>query len=161
MPGPVPDGPDWSAIAALAESGVTLVIYMGVSHIDRIVGQLLRTLPASLPAAVVQHASSGGERTIAFTAQLSSVNFTETPSMVTRYTVCSEPSSGSGAVSSIERRPLAGHAGVASAVDETRDDRFGFTKPGSWPRELFRNGAPPIESHRTADLPGTQLKRSA
>ena len=55
-------GPDWRAIAALAESGVTLVIYMGVSHIDGIVGRLLRTLPASLPAAAVQHASSGGER---------------------------------------------------------------------------------------------------
>ena len=38
--------------------GVTLVIYMGVSHIDRIVGRLLATLPASLPAAIVQHAST-------------------------------------------------------------------------------------------------------
>ena len=55
-------GPDWKAIATLAASGVTLVVYMGVSQIGRIVGQLLETLPASLPAAVVQHASSGGER---------------------------------------------------------------------------------------------------
>ena len=60
-------GPDWSAIAALAASGVTLVIYMGVSNIDRIVGRLLCTLPASLPAAVVQHASSGGERRLVST----------------------------------------------------------------------------------------------
>ena len=60
-------GPDWGAIAALAASDVTLVIYMGVSHVDRIVGRLLCTLPASLPAAVVQHASSGGERRLVST----------------------------------------------------------------------------------------------
>ena len=55
-------GPDWRTIATLAASGVTLVIYMGVSRIDRIVGQLLETLPANLPAAIVQHASTGDER---------------------------------------------------------------------------------------------------
>ncbi len=55
-------GPDWDAIGTLAASGVTLVIYMGVSRIDRIVGRLLRTLPADLPAAIVQHASDGDER---------------------------------------------------------------------------------------------------
>ena len=55
-------GPDWRTIATLAASGVTLVIYMGVSRIDRIVGQLLETLPANLPAAIVQDASTGDER---------------------------------------------------------------------------------------------------
>ena len=55
-------GPDWDAIAAIAGTGVTLVIYMGMSRIDRIVGRLLETLPADLPAAVVQHASTGDER---------------------------------------------------------------------------------------------------
>ena len=60
-------GPDWSAIATLAAGGVTLVIYMGVSQIDRIVGRLLRALPANLPAAVVQHASSGSERRLVST----------------------------------------------------------------------------------------------
>ena len=60
-------GPDWDAIAAVAAGGVTLVIYMGVSHIDRIVGRLLATLPASLPAAVVQHASTRDERRLVST----------------------------------------------------------------------------------------------
>jgi uroporphyrin-III C-methyltransferase len=55
-------GPDWDVIAAIAATGVTLVIYMGVSCIDRIVGRLLQTLPANLPAAVVQNASTGEER---------------------------------------------------------------------------------------------------
>jgi uroporphyrin-III C-methyltransferase len=55
-------GPDWNAIAMLAASGVTLVIYMGVAHIDRIVRCLLETLPANLLAAIVQHASTGVER---------------------------------------------------------------------------------------------------
>jgi uroporphyrin-III C-methyltransferase len=60
-------GPDWGAIAALAAGGVTLVIYMGVSRIDRIVERLLRTLPADLPAAIVQHASVGDERRLVTT----------------------------------------------------------------------------------------------
>ena len=59
---PGSDGPDWGAIAATAASGVTLVIYMGVASIARIVDSLRRTLPASLPAAVVQHASGRDER---------------------------------------------------------------------------------------------------
>ena len=60
-------GPDWDAISAIAAGGVTLVIYMGVSHIDRIVGRLLATLPASLPAAIVQHASTRDERRLVST----------------------------------------------------------------------------------------------
>ena len=59
---PGSDGPDWDAIAAAAAGGVTLVIYMGVASIARIVDRLRRRLPASLPAAVVQHASGAGER---------------------------------------------------------------------------------------------------
>ena len=57
-------GPDWSAIATIAATGTTLVIYMGVSRIGRIVEQLLETLPANLPAAVVQHASTAHERSL-------------------------------------------------------------------------------------------------
>jgi uroporphyrin-III C-methyltransferase len=60
-------GPDWDTIATLAASGVTLVVYMGVSSIARIAGRLLETLPASLPAAVVQHASTGDERRLVST----------------------------------------------------------------------------------------------
>jgi uroporphyrin-III C-methyltransferase len=55
-------GPDWAALGATASGGVTLVIYMGVSHIERIVRGLRETLSASVPAAIVQHASTGAER---------------------------------------------------------------------------------------------------
>ncbi len=60
-------GPDWDAIAAIAATGVTLVIYMGMSRIDRIADRLLETLPADLPAAAVQHASAGDERRLVTT----------------------------------------------------------------------------------------------
>ena len=55
-------GPDWDAIAAIAATGVTPVIYMGVSCIDRIVARLLQTLASTLPVAIVQHAGTAGER---------------------------------------------------------------------------------------------------
>ena len=61
------DGPDWAAIASAAASGVTLAIYMGMSHIDRIVARLLETLPAQLPAAIVQRASGREERRLVST----------------------------------------------------------------------------------------------
>jgi uroporphyrin-III C-methyltransferase len=60
-------GPDWAALGAMAASGVTLVIYMGVSHIERIARRLLETLPAELPAGIVQHASTGDERRLVTT----------------------------------------------------------------------------------------------
>jgi len=56
------EGPDWEAIGAVAASGVTLVIYMGVSQAARIVDALRTRLPADMPAAVVQHASTTRER---------------------------------------------------------------------------------------------------
>lgn len=46
--------PDWAALAA---SGTTLAVYMGMGRIDSIAAGLLRHLPASTPAAVVQSAS--------------------------------------------------------------------------------------------------------
>ena len=55
-------GPDWAALGATAATGVTLVVYMGVSHIGRIVRGLREALPSSVPAAIVQHASTGRER---------------------------------------------------------------------------------------------------
>ena len=55
-------GPDWDAIGAVALSGVTLVVYMGVAQAPHIVESLLRHLPADWPAAVVQGASGAGER---------------------------------------------------------------------------------------------------
>ncbi|MDU0809964.1 MAG: uroporphyrinogen-III C-methyltransferase [Burkholderia sp.] len=51
--------PDWST---LAETGTTLVIYMGMSRIDRITNGLLAVLPMSTPAAAVQWASLPTER---------------------------------------------------------------------------------------------------
>ena len=58
---------DWPAIAALAATGVTLVIYMGVSRLEQIAAHLLATLPADLPAAVVEHASAHDERRLVTT----------------------------------------------------------------------------------------------
>lgn len=61
-PQPGSPGPDWDAIAAVAASGITLVVYMGVQRAPEIVAALRRHLPASLPAAAVQHASTARER---------------------------------------------------------------------------------------------------
>jgi uroporphyrin-III C-methyltransferase len=53
-------GPDW---AALARSGLTLVVYMGVSRVDRIVTGLQDGgLPASTPVAVVSAAHTADQR---------------------------------------------------------------------------------------------------
>ncbi|MCK9685012.1 uroporphyrinogen-III C-methyltransferase [Scleromatobacter humisilvae] len=60
-------GPDWRGIAALAATGVTLVIYMGVSRLEQIAAQLLAALPADLPAAVVERASTRDERRLVTT----------------------------------------------------------------------------------------------
>jgi uroporphyrin-III C-methyltransferase len=51
--------PDWGALAA---TGTTLVIYMGMTRLDAICRGLLASLPAATPAAVVQAASCEGER---------------------------------------------------------------------------------------------------
>ncbi|WP_027467362.1 uroporphyrinogen-III C-methyltransferase [Deefgea rivuli] len=51
--------PNWSALAA---TGTTLVIYMGMSRIANITKGLLAILPDSTPAAVVQWASTPQER---------------------------------------------------------------------------------------------------
>lgn len=59
---PGSDGPDWPAIGAVAASGVTLVIYMGMAQVARIREALLQHLPPGMPAAVVQQASGPGER---------------------------------------------------------------------------------------------------
>jgi uroporphyrin-III C-methyltransferase len=51
--------PNWAALAA---SGTTLAIYMGMTRIESIGNALLTSLPASTPAAVVQWAGSASER---------------------------------------------------------------------------------------------------
>lgn len=53
--------PDWAALAA---TGTTLAIYMGMSRIDSLCDALLRVLPAGTPAAVVQSASTHDERSM-------------------------------------------------------------------------------------------------
>ena len=54
--------PDWSALAAAVAAGITLVIYMGVAQAPTIRAELLRTLPPSIPVAVVRHASLPTQR---------------------------------------------------------------------------------------------------
>lgn len=61
-PQPGSPGPDWNAIAAVAATGITLVVYMGVQRAPEIVAALRRHLPAGLPAAAVQHASTPRQR---------------------------------------------------------------------------------------------------
>ncbi|WP_438392767.1 uroporphyrinogen-III C-methyltransferase [Caballeronia sp. DA-9] len=51
--------PDWSALAA---TGTTLVIYMGMTRIERLCTSLMSALPACTPAAVVQWAGTPAER---------------------------------------------------------------------------------------------------
>ncbi|WP_372018969.1 uroporphyrinogen-III C-methyltransferase [Pseudoxanthomonas sp. 10H] len=53
--------PDWEA---LARSGTTLAIYMGMGRLASIVEGLLRHLPPGTPAAIVQSASQPGERRV-------------------------------------------------------------------------------------------------
>ena len=56
-------GPDWRQIAATAHAAkLTLVIYMGVSSVERISDELLSGLPGSTPVAIIQHASLPHQR---------------------------------------------------------------------------------------------------
>ncbi len=56
------DAPHWPTLAAAAAQGLTLEIYMGVTAIDTVQRGLLHALPASTPAALVQHASLPQQR---------------------------------------------------------------------------------------------------
>jgi uroporphyrin-III C-methyltransferase len=58
---------DWPTLGAAAAQGLTLVIYMGVSAIDTLQAGLLQALPATTPAAVVQHASLPQQRQLVCT----------------------------------------------------------------------------------------------
>jgi len=51
--------PDW---AALARSGTTLAIYMGMTRIQSLAASLLRYMPADTPVAIVHSASQCGEQ---------------------------------------------------------------------------------------------------
>jgi len=54
---------DWAALAQAAHAAhLTLVVYMGVSGVQRIQAGLLSALPASTPAAIVQRASLPDQR---------------------------------------------------------------------------------------------------
>lgn len=58
-------GPDW---AALARSGTTLVIYMGLARLLNIVARLIASgLPASTPAAAIASGTLPGQREVAAT----------------------------------------------------------------------------------------------
>ncbi|SAK57779.1 uroporphyrin-III C-methyltransferase [Caballeronia hypogeia] len=56
--------PDWAALAA---TGTTLAIYMGMNRIASLTASLLETLSANTPAAVVQNAGSQQERRLVTT----------------------------------------------------------------------------------------------
>ncbi len=59
------EGTDWKALAvAAAKAKLTLVIYMGVSGVQRIQTELLTGLPAHTPVAVIQNASLPHQRHI-------------------------------------------------------------------------------------------------
>ncbi len=65
---PGSEGADWRALATAArDARLTLVIYMGVSGALRIQQELLTALPASTPAAVVQHVSLPRQREVVTT----------------------------------------------------------------------------------------------
>jgi uroporphyrin-III C-methyltransferase len=58
-------GPDWRALAQVVRSGLTLVIYMGVSRLDEISGALLSGgLDPATPAAIVQSVSLPCQRSV-------------------------------------------------------------------------------------------------
>jgi len=57
----------WPTLGAAAAQGLTLVIYMGVSAVDTLQAGLLQSLPASTPAAIVQHASLPQQRQLVCT----------------------------------------------------------------------------------------------
>lgn len=50
--------PDW---AALARSGTTLAVYMGMTRVPLLAASLIRHMPADTPVAIVQSASQPGE----------------------------------------------------------------------------------------------------
>lgn len=60
-------GPDWAVLGAAAAQGLTLVVYMGMARLGEIRRGLLSALPASTPAAVVQHAGTAAERQLVTT----------------------------------------------------------------------------------------------
>lgn len=56
-------GPDWVTLSKTAsQAKLTLVIYMGVSHLHTIQTGLLQGLPPNTPVAIVQHASLPTQR---------------------------------------------------------------------------------------------------
>ncbi len=60
---PGDSGPDWASLSQAAhQAKLTLVIYMGMTHVSKIENGLLTALPASTPAAVIQHASLPEQR---------------------------------------------------------------------------------------------------
>lgn len=68
-PQPGSPGPDWDAIAGVAASGITLVVYMGVQHAAAIAAALRSRLSADWPAAAVQNASNPQQRSVVATLE--------------------------------------------------------------------------------------------
>jgi uroporphyrin-III C-methyltransferase len=66
--------PDWAALAA---TGTTLAIYMGMARIENLCASLMSALPASTPAAVVQWAGTSDERRWLGTLDRLAINATQ------------------------------------------------------------------------------------
>jgi uroporphyrin-III C-methyltransferase len=65
---PNDEGTDWKALAATArQAKLTLVIYMGVSGIEKIQRDLLAGLPTDTPVALIQNASLPAQRHVVTT----------------------------------------------------------------------------------------------
>jgi uroporphyrin-III C-methyltransferase len=65
---PNDEGTDWKALAATcAQAKLTLVIYMGVSGVQRIQNELLTGLPFDTPVAVIENASLPSQRQVVTT----------------------------------------------------------------------------------------------
>ena len=65
---PGDEGTDWKTLAATcAQAKLTLVIYMGVSGVQRIQAELLTGLAASTPVAVIQNATLASQRQLVTT----------------------------------------------------------------------------------------------
>jgi uroporphyrin-III C-methyltransferase len=105
--------PNWAALAA---TGTTLAIYMGMSRIDSICAALLTALPADTPAAVVQSAGTSDERRVL--ATLATIAATSREAGLGSPAVILVGNAIGEAAVSVAQAPAALTPGVSSAASE-------------------------------------------
>ncbi|KQP47504.1 uroporphyrinogen-III C-methyltransferase [Pseudorhodoferax sp. Leaf274] len=65
---PGQDATDWQQVGAMAHTlRLTLVIYMGVSNVERIAQQLQQAMPGATPVAIIQNATRPSQRHVVTT----------------------------------------------------------------------------------------------